>query len=213
MKLLALSTSGAVASAALIENGACTHALAADESRRHAETALPLVEALLRQADTALAEIDCFAVDVGPGSFTGVRIGVSIVNAMAAACGKRVVPVDALRALYQKRGMELPERCCILLDAGNGNGYAVQYLADSEIAPPEAVVCAPYLERLPEETVVVSDLAGEERLIPEAEAVGRAAMKRLDAAVDAAVPLYLRPSQAERMWKLRKEQEAERDGR
>lgn len=207
--MLAVSTSGAVASAALIVDGACVGTLEADESRRHAETVLPLVEALLHQTNTTPDQIDRFAVDVGPGSFTGVRIGVSAVNAMAAALHKRVIPVDALRAVYESE-CDGVNAYCILLDAGNGNGYAARYSAGKELAAPEAVVTAPYLEALPVGTVIVTDAEGDQRLIPEAEYVGIAAANTPDAAVDAAVPLYLRPSQAERMWKLRRE--AERDG-
>ena len=62
---------------------------------------LPAIDALLRGAGCAMDELDAFAVDVGPGSFTGVRIGVCLANGFALAMAKPVIPVDALRALYE----------------------------------------------------------------------------------------------------------------
>ena len=210
MPILAVSTSGAVATAALVREDRCICARAAGTDKRHAETVFPLIERLLLEADTPLSAVGLFAVDVGPGSFTGVRIGVSAVNAMAAAQGKRVVAVSSLRAVYRANA-GISDRVCILLDAGNGNGYAAQYVGGREFVPPEAVVARPYLDALPENMAVVTDFeaGGGTPLIPAAEDVGREAHLLRDTAVAAAMPLYLRPSQAERMWKLR--QEAGRD--
>ena len=94
MLILACDTSCYVASAALVRDGVCLCELFAPTDRKHAETALPLMERLLAETETALASLDLLAVDIGPGSFTGVRIGVSTVNAMAYALDKPVVPVD-----------------------------------------------------------------------------------------------------------------------
>ncbi len=201
-----MSTSGAIATAALVREGRCVCALAAGTDKRHAETVFPLIERLLLEAGTPLSDVGLFAVDVGPGSFTGVRIGVSAINAMAAAQGKRVVPVSSLRAVYRANA-EISERVCILLDAGNGNGYAAQYGGGTELAPPEAVVARPYLDALPENMAVVTDFeaGGRAPLIPAAGDIGGEAYLLRDTAAAAAAPLYLRPSQAERMWKLRQE--------
>ena len=209
MLILAVDTSCYVASAALVRDGVCLCELFAPTDRKHAETAQPLIEALLRETDTALSALDYFAVDVGPGSFTGVRIGVSMVNAMAFAQGKLVVPVDALRTLYEPYA-ETAERVCAMIDAGNGNAYAAQYAEGETRAQPDAVVTEEYLSTLPEGTRVVGDV-GPDKAYPSAKYVGLAAQKLTGTAVTDAKPVYLRPSQAERMWKQK--QEAKRNGR
>ena len=209
MLILAVDTSCYVASAALVRDGVCVCELLAPTEKRHAETAQPLVEALLQQTNTALAELNCFAVDVGPGSFTGVRIGVSMINAMAFAAGKPVVPVDALRTLYEPYA-DTPMRVCTIIDAGNGNAYAAQYEGGETLAQPDAVVTEECLSALPAGTRIVGDV-GDSKAYPSAKYVGLAAEKLAGLAASEVKPVYLRPSQAERMWKLR--QEAKQSGR
>ena len=170
---------------------------------------MPLTEKLLLETETAMADIDLFAVNVGPGSFTGVRIGVSAVNAMAYACGRLVVPVDALRVLYEPYA-DTEERVCAMIDAGNGNAYAAEYLTGETLAAPDAVVTKEYLAALPATARIVGDV-GVDKAYPSAKYVGLAANALRHTAVTDAKPMYLRPSQAERMWKLRRE--AERNGR
>lgn len=210
MLILAVSTSGYMATAALVRDGACERMLSADTTRRHAQTVLPLLEQVLSEANVTLPEVDLFAVDVGPGSFTGVRIGVSAVNAVAHAQQKQVIGVDALRGVYQAYA-DTDAAVCVLLCCGNGNGYAARFQHGKVLAQPEAVVIQPYLETLPEGMQLVSDVDtdGEQPLIPTAEQIGQAAFTMLKSAQQSVLPMYLRPSQAERMWKLR--QEANRD--
>ena len=206
MLILAADTSCHVASAALIRDDVCLQELFAPTDKKHAETALPLIEKLLSDTETPLADIDLFAVNVGPGSFTGVRIGVSILNAMAFATGKAIVPVDALRTLYEPFA-DTQERVCAIIDAGNGNAYAAQYAAGGTIAAPDAVVTADYMASLPGGTRVTGDVGGD-KAYPTARLVGLAAARRPESASGDAKPMYLRPSQAERMWKLRQEAKA-----
>lgn len=130
MILLALSTSGRAASAALLKDGCLLAEATRDEGLTHSETSLPLTAELLEQNGLAPADVDVFAADIGPGSFTGVRIGVCAINAMAAACGKPVVAVSSLAALREG----LPEEngpVCALLDARNGNAYAALFAGEA----------------------------------------------------------------------------------
>ena len=85
MMMLAVETTAAVASAALMQDGVLIDEREADAGKKHAETLLPLIDALLEENGFTIEQVDVFAVDVGPGSFTGVRIGVSLVNALAFA--------------------------------------------------------------------------------------------------------------------------------
>ena len=81
MILLAISTSGPAASAALLEDGAILQAAAGPRERTHSETIMDLIQQACGHVEPD--SIDAIAVDVGPGSFTGVRIGVCVANAMA----------------------------------------------------------------------------------------------------------------------------------
>ena len=105
MKLLALDTTSAVATAAVFLDGVCLLELEANPDQKHAETVLLLIDRLLEEAQVSIREIDCFAVDIGPGSFTGVRIGVSAVKGMAHGAGKPCVGVDALEAKLAAAGV------------------------------------------------------------------------------------------------------------
>lgn len=197
MKLLALDTTSAVATAAVFLDGVCLLEREADSAKKHAETALPLIDSLLEETKISIREIDCFAVDIGPGSFTGVRIGVSLVNAMAFALNKPIVPVDSLLALYEAAGERELSVACIL-DARNGNGYAALYRAGETLVPPSAVEIEPFLSSLPQGAVIVGD-AKEPKSFPRAKAVGGAALKQMDQALSSVEPLYLRTAQAERL--------------
>ena len=206
MTILAVDTSCAVASAAVIRDGVCVLERDADTDRRHAETVQPLIEAVLDEAGLSVRDIDLFAVDVGPGSFTGVRIGVSAVNAMAYAAGKRVVPVDALAALAEPYA-DTGEPVAAILDAGNGNVYFALLRAGEALIAPDAPSMAECAERIPAGAHIVGDTGSRdsEKTYPTAKQVGLRAYRSAEAAVDMAKPMYLRPSQAERMWKLRQE--------
>ena len=200
MMLLALDTTSAVATAALFRDGLLVEERSADASKKHVETALPLIDELLETNDVSIDEIDEFAVDIGPGSFTGVRIGVSLVNALAFTTGRRIVPVNALLALYEASG-EREQPVCALIDARNNNVYAALYQAGRESIAPEGAELDVFLKRVPADTVFVGDIHTQYQRFPSAKDVGRAALLRLDATVDTVEPLYLRPSQAERLKK------------
>ncbi|HRX59519.1 MAG TPA: tRNA (adenosine(37)-N6)-threonylcarbamoyltransferase complex dimerization subunit type 1 TsaB [Eubacteriales bacterium] len=205
MTLLALDTTAVVATAALLRDGELVLELEAQSERKHAETVVPLIDRLLEETGTRVEQIDLFAVDIGPGSFTGVRIGVSLVNAMAFALGKNVVPVSALFALYTALG-EREKPVCALIDARNGNSYAALYRAGETLVQPCAAVTEDFLRRLPEGTRITGDAAGEKKVYPRASAVGFAALTLQSESARSVEPVYLRSSQAERM-RARREKE------
>ena len=205
MILLAVDTSSALATAALFQDGACLLELEADETKKHAETIAPLVDELLTKTGVSMERIDRFAVDIGPGSFTGVRIGVSLVNAMAFALHKPVVPVDALFALYTACG-ETEKPVAALIDARNGNAYAALYRAGRTLAAPAAVETAAFLAQLPKGALLIGDTA-EPRSYPRASAVGLAALGRPDTESASVEPLYLRSAQAERLRAAKREEQ------
>ena len=99
MKILALDTSSAVLALGFMEDGIVRGELIQNRAMTHSEHLMPHIEYLCSSLGESVAEIDLFATTVGPGSFTGVRIGVATANAFALATGKRVVGISTLQAL------------------------------------------------------------------------------------------------------------------
>ena len=208
MILLAISTSGPVASAALLQDGVLLRKAEGPRERTHSETIMGLIQQAY--GDLEPYGIDALAVDVGPGSFTGVRIGVCVANAMAKAWQKPVIPVSSLYALSHR----LAGYVCALLDCRNGNGYAMITDQGNLLLPESAVVVDELLRQLPPGACIVGDgaavyQAAIQEAVPGAvllgdrivtgEAVGACAFS--GTGVAEVMPLYLRPAQAERLYK------------
>ena len=196
MNILALETTDRVASVALLTDSSCLEKRI-ESPLRHEETVMPAVDELLAEAGLAPADLTAIAVDVGPGSFTGVRIGVCHGNAMALALNLPVVSVNALAALaYPLLGGDKP--VAAIVDARNGNGYGELYASGgAALIPPGAIEIAPFLEQLPDDVILTgTGFPGADGALPLAGSIARIASKRTGERT--ASPLYLRPSQAER---------------
>jgi len=215
MILLSVSTSSSIASAALMKDGELLDLVKGERGLTHSETILPLCERLLKDFSLKVRDVDAYAVDVGPGSFTGVRIGVCAMNAMAAASGRPVTAVCSLDALYESvRGYP---SVCSLIDAKGKKVYAAHYEAAAAILPPCATTLDELLPLLPHGTAYVGDgaiayetdiLAKDEtavilpvELLADAVAFSGYKMYQSGNASSETLPLYLRPSQAERLRK------------
>lgn len=153
MNLLALDTSGDACSAALAWNGTLTQRLEL-APRRHGELILPMLEGLLADAGVRLADLDAIAFGRGPGSFTGVRIAVSVAQGAAFGAGLPTLPVSTLAALaqggYRRSGRR---RLLAALDARMGEVYwgAFEVGEDGIVRPQGAErVCAPDAVPLPQ---------------------------------------------------------------
>lgn len=97
--LLAIETATDVCSVALAQDDRVTVELSLSQPRRHAESLAPLIDDALRYGRLAAADLDVIAVSAGPGSYTGLRIGVSTAKGLAMAVGARLVGVPSLDAL------------------------------------------------------------------------------------------------------------------
>ena len=109
MQIFSMDTSSAAASCALLEDDRPIAQFYTDARLTHSQTIMPMAQALLECSHKSVQDIDLFAVSVGPGSFTGLRIGVAAVKGMAQVLQKPCVPVSALEGLafnlYDRAGM------------------------------------------------------------------------------------------------------------
>lgn len=99
MKLLGIDSSSLAASCALCADGELVGEYYINNKMTHSQTLMPMTQELLSRTETALDEVDLLAVTVGPGSFTGLRIGISAVKGMCFGAGKQCVAVSTLEAL------------------------------------------------------------------------------------------------------------------
>nr|MDD6335148.1 tRNA (adenosine(37)-N6)-threonylcarbamoyltransferase complex dimerization subunit type 1 TsaB [bacterium] len=99
MNVLVLDTSGPSCGVGICVDGAVRYEAALLHGRTHSEAVIPLVEDGLGHLAMSIGQMDVFCAVTGPGSFTGVRIGVAVAQAMAQAGGKRCVALDALEVL------------------------------------------------------------------------------------------------------------------
>ncbi len=99
MKILAIETSTLTGSIALLSDGALLGETTLSVSAQHSERLMPAIEQLLQNAAVDIADVDLFAVANGPGSFTGLRIGIAAAQGLALAHGKAVVGVSTLEGL------------------------------------------------------------------------------------------------------------------
>jgi tRNA threonylcarbamoyladenosine biosynthesis protein TsaB len=117
MRLLAIDTALAACAAAVLETG---HGILAGESlpmvRGHAEALVPLIERVMKQADTAFSDLDRIVVTTGPGSFTGVRVGLAAARGFGVATGLPVVGVSTL-PVYAAPHLAAPNSNCPVVAA------------------------------------------------------------------------------------------------
>ena len=149
MKLLAIETAFEACSVALAIDGECRERFE-QAPRGHAERLLPWVEALLAESGLRLAELDAIAFSQGPGSFTSLRIGISVTQGLAFGAGLPVVPVSSLAATVQASGAA---RALVAMDARMGEVYAGAYEMREGIARPVVAdsVLPPGSVRIPDD--------------------------------------------------------------
>mgnify|MGYP006202151921 CR=1 FL=1 len=148
MKLLAIETSTEACSVAVWVDGT-VHARHELAPRRHTQLVLPWAEQLLAEAGIARTQLDAIAVGRGPGAFTGVRLAIALVQGLALALDRPVLPVSTLAVLaMQGQG----ENMLAAIDARMGEIYVGEFVRDGDglvsAAGPE-VLCAPSEAPLP----------------------------------------------------------------
>ncbi|MBN2408097.1 MAG: tRNA (adenosine(37)-N6)-threonylcarbamoyltransferase complex dimerization subunit type 1 TsaB [Candidatus Aminicenantes bacterium] len=124
MRILALDTTTRFGSVALLENTRLLAEANAESPTTHSAGLLRSIDDLLKKNSLEIREIDGFAAAAGPGSFTGIRIGLSTIKAFAFASQKQVAPVSGLLALAMKLQETQGRLYCPLIDAKKGEVFA-----------------------------------------------------------------------------------------
>ncbi len=226
MNILALDTSGATATAAIAKDGFITGEIILRHGKTHSRKVIPMLEALLGMLDLKPGDINLLAVANGPGSFTGLRIGVVTAKAMAYALNIPVAEVSGLMALAYISG-ERNGVICPIMDARNRQVYTGIYRIQGETVTAVKHDTGMSIENLTEELKNIKEdvyfigdavplyeefikdqgihafFASYELFTNRAAAVARLAwfMNNEGKVTDAfsASPNYIRKSQAERM--------------
>lgn len=221
MLILAFESSARPASVALVRDGCLLSQYSQCSALTHSRTLLPMAEDMLKNAELSLKDVDLLAVAQGPGSFTGLRIGVSTVKGLAWAGDKPCVGVSTLEAMAWQ-GLAAGGLICPVMDARRSQVYNALFRIEGD-APERLSEDRPIaLQDLAEELHVLGEapfllgdgaaLAAEYltqeglpfRLAPEnlrwqsAWGVAMAALGKEPGNADTLLPVYLRLSQAER---------------
>lgn len=219
MIVLGVECSALSAGAAVVEDGKLLSECFVNCGLTHSETLLPMIDSALTMAGKDIGDIDLIAVSDGPGSFTGLRIGVGTVKGLAIGAGKKVLGVSPLKALCFNVPNAKGEIAAIM-DARRGQVYCGIYKWDKgnliEIRGADAMPLDELLQNAVEGTTFVGDGAaafkekisgvlGDKAVFPSDNLIFQRASSIAMAALDyegidekELLPIYLRRPQAER---------------
>ena len=222
MKILAVDTATTSCSVAVTNDGKRVAELTTSKNETHSKHLMELIHSVLENAGFGVGDLDGLAVTIGPGSFTGLRIGISTIKGLALALVKPVVGVSTLKALAYQCG-QTPHLICPLLDARKGEVYAATYgfnegrliqKTDARAMIPEAVVedikstcvfigtgARLYRQRIVTAAGSLAHFVPEGQDTLKASSVALVSLARFEAndtdGIDGLVPRYIRKSDAE----------------
>ena len=225
MKILALECSAGPASAAVIEDGRIIASAFTNIRMTQSQTLLPMMKKMLDEKGISVSDIDALAISRGPGSFTGIRIGISAVKGLAAPNALPCYGVSTLRAIAENH-RDFEGIISAVMDARCNQVYNALFKAESgkitRLTEDRALMTSELLLELQnynEKIIFSGDGAGlfeqyksEKILVADtesrfqnAEGVAKAALEYEPVSPDKLTPFYLRLPQAERELKLKKE--------
>lgn len=222
MKILAVDSSSVTASVAITENGKVLAENFINNGLTHSQTLMPMVEKTINESGISVKDIDLFAITHGPGSFTGVRIGIASVKGMADALNKKCLPISTLEAIAEPLRNE-DVIACAVMDARCNQVYTAIFNNGERLCDDKAVLIDELGEELNQydkkivfigdgsvlcydklhEIIQDCDVADEKIRYVHGESIGFVAENKIkngEEPINSAnlVPFYLRLPQAER---------------
>ncbi len=230
MKVLGIDTSTLMGSAGIIDDDRPLGQISLNIKTTHSERLMEAVADLIASVRITLDQIDCFAISIGPGSFTGLRIGLGTVKGLSMAAGKCVVPVSTLEAL----AFNTPycrHLICPILDAKKKEVYTAlfKYADDGSIIRlTEDLVLSPgyLIERINEPVMFTGDgvyiyrdllmrhlgerahIAPANTILPSGISIAMMGLQNIQkgmAGSGSLVPVYIRKSEAEIKFEARRQ--------
>lgn len=228
MIILSLDSTSVTASVAISENGVVLAENFINNGLTHSQTLMPMVEKTLTDSNKNIKDVDLFAITNGPGSFTGVRIGIASVKGMADALNKKCMAVSTLEAIAEPLKDE-DSIACAVMDARCNQVYTAIFENGNRLCEDKAILIDDLGEELKQydkkivfigdgaelcynklcESLKNVEIANENIRYVHASSICRLAedkVKNNEEFIDSAklVPFYLRVPQAERELKVRK---------
>jgi tRNA threonylcarbamoyladenosine biosynthesis protein TsaB len=222
-RMLLLETSHQVGQVALSLGDAVVGRRSLDEARRHARDLAPAIDALLKEQGWRAKELDAVAVSVGPGSYTGLRVGVMSAKTLAYALDCKLIALETFAVIFA----QLPDAirsADVISDGQQGKIYVQRFSRDGESEPLAIRSFVDWRAELPANQPVtgpgLETFAGQmtdhaatlpsEHWLARPEGLLQIALPRYKRGEHddpfAVEPLYLRPSSAEENWRNRKTQ-------
>jgi len=212
VRVLGIETSTTQASVALLEGGRVVLERSSARPKQSAERLLPLIAELLSELGWQRGSLQRIGVSVGPGSFTGLRVGIACAQGLSLGLGVPLVGVTSLQAMARAVPDAVPGVRCAVLDARRAEVFAAAYAAGpraAEVRPPMALPIATARETLAGQLTspivwigsgltllgATPGISGPGTLEPSAAAVGLLA-EELDPATNPALPVYIRDAGA-----------------
>lgn len=230
MKVLSIDSSAKTASVAVTDGDTLLSECFVNAGLTHSRTLMPMIDNALRQADLKIEDIDAFCVNAGPGSFTGIRIGVAAVKGLALSSDKPCAGISTLEATAYNF-IDENAVICAAMDARCNQVYSALFsvengsvtrLCDDNAVPVSEL--ADEIKKITDKTVILAGdgaeicynamkdniknvkLSAQFRRYQRAYGAALAANANTDSFIDSSLlaPVYLRLPQAERELKLRK---------
>jgi tRNA threonylcarbamoyladenosine biosynthesis protein TsaB len=157
LNILALNTTSSSGSIAISQNNAVSFVSYLDIQITHSERIMPQIDFGLKQCKLEVKDLDLICLANGPGSFTGLRIGLATAKGMSYACNIPILPINTLEALaYNLLGNQYPIVC--LMDAKMGEIYGAMYSPSMEILiSPQNNKPETFLEKITEPVTIIGD--------------------------------------------------------
>lgn len=162
MNILAIDTSTMISTVTIASDDEIIGDFNVNQQKTHSESLVPMIETLLNLLGMSIKDIDAFVISQGPGSFTGLRIGMTIAKTLAQVNDKKLIPISTLLALANNSSstyLKAP-----LLDARGNRVYAAVFDDDKEIIKEDLYEIEDFVklvDELDEEVELIGEIASK----------------------------------------------------